>query len=219
MKADIRIDPKMKVIQGNRVSHLLEEGEVGAILELTLKDQNGEIVQRIEKKAESFVQQFLQMLWIQMNQVWENIANINVKDTGNTDRAICASNSMFASDAASGDVNYGIMVGTGINPVTISDYKLQTPVAHGAGAGQLQYSAMTFGAPASDATTSQFTLTRNFANASGGTITVTEVGLYVKGYKYNNTYYFMILRDVIGGGIAVPNGQTLTVNYRIQAVI
>ena len=219
MKAEIVVGSKVKVIEGHSIPHLLEEGEVGAVLELTLRDKEGVVVNHVEKKAESFVQQFLQMLWVQMNQVWENIANINVKDTGNTDRAIHASNSMFASDAASGDVTFGIIVGTGTNAVTIADYKLQTPVAHGSGAGQLQYSAMTFGAPASDATTSQFTLTRNFANASGGTITVTEVGLYVKGYKYSNTYYFMTLRDVIGGGIAVPNGQTLTVNYRIQAVI
>jgi len=26
----------------------------------------------------------------------------------------------------------------------------------------------------------------------------------------------MVIRDMIPGGIAVPNGQTLTVNYRIQ---
>ena len=29
----------------------------------------------------------------------------------------------------------------------------------------------------------------------------------------------MTIRDVIGGGIAVPNGQTLTINYRFQGVI
>ncbi|GAI66501.1 unnamed protein product, partial [marine sediment metagenome] len=55
--------------------------------------------------------------------------------------------------------------------------------------------------------------------ANGGAITVNEIALYVKGYKYNVTYYFMIIRDVIAGGIAVPAGQTLTVNYREQAAI
>jgi hypothetical protein len=48
---------------------------------------------------------------------------------------------------------------------------------------------------------------------------VNEIGLYAKGFIYNTTYYFMTLRDVIGGGIAVPNGQTLTLNFRIQASI
>ena len=40
--------------------------------------------------------------------------------------------------------------------------------------------------------------------------------------KYNqswDTAYFLIIRDVISGGIDVPNGQTLTVNYREQAAI
>ncbi|GAJ04001.1 unnamed protein product, partial [marine sediment metagenome] len=31
--------------------------------------------------------------------------------------------------------------------------------------------------------------------------------------------YFMIIRDVIDDGINVPDGQTLTVNYREQAVV
>ncbi|GAH71984.1 unnamed protein product, partial [marine sediment metagenome] len=74
---------------------------------------------------------------------------------------------------------------------------------------------------ASDASVSQFTITRNFSNAAvGGDITVNEIGLYVKGYDTeDDTYYFMIIRDVIAGGIAVPDGQTLTVNYREQVQV
>ncbi|GAH73195.1 unnamed protein product, partial [marine sediment metagenome] len=45
--------------------------------------------------------------------------------------------------------------------------------------------------------------------------TVNEIALYFKGVTYN----LMAIRDVIGGGIAVPDGQTLTVNYREQAVV
>jgi hypothetical protein len=83
----------------------------------------------------------------------------------------------------------------------------------------MNYGAVTWGLPTSDATTSQFTITRNIANVSGGPVTVNEAGLYVRGSKYTSHYYFMTIRDVIGGGIVVPNGQTLTVNYRIQGVI
>lgn len=108
-------------------------------------------------------------------------------------------------------------MGTGTNVPTINDYTIQTLISHGTGAGQLQYSAVTFGAPSSDATTSQFTVTRNFANGSGAQVTVHELTLVVQSYADSNIQYsHMVIRDMIPGGIAVPNGQTLTVNYRIQ---
>jgi len=82
-----------------------------------------------------------------------------------------------------------------------------------------------YGLPASDATTSSFTITRNFANASGNPITVSEIGLYIKAQEgrfdgsARQTRIFMTIRDVLAGGIAVPNGETLTVNYRFQCVV
>jgi hypothetical protein len=218
MQPEIKGNTNLKVIREKEIPQLLNEGEVGAILELTVTDKDGQVVNRIQKKAESFVQQFLQLFYIQSCQIAERIL-YSVKDTGNITRNICESNLTFAANAASGDTNFGIMAGTGNTPPTIGDYKLQTPIAHGTGTGQLQYSGVTFGAPAADSTTAQFTITRNFANGSSGSITVNEIGLYVKGYVYSNTYYFMTLRDVIGSGIAVGAGQTLTVNYRIQAVV
>ena len=83
----------------------------------------------------------------------------------------------------------------------------------------MNYSAVTFGTPAADATTSQITITRNFANVSAGSVVVNEIALYCCAYDTGATLrYFCIIRDVIAGGITVPNGQTLTVNYRPQAV-
>jgi hypothetical protein len=88
----------------------------------------------------------------------------------------------------------------------------------------MQYGALTFGAPSTDnVSIAQFTITRNFANSSGASITVNEIGLYVQSYKLNGgpqgVGYFMTIHDVISGGIAVPNGQTLTVNYRPQTQV
>ena len=219
MVAEIKIKPELQIIKDEEIKHLLEPGELGAVLELTVTDpKTGKVTDHQIIKSKSFVRQFLELLWIQAFQLPE-VVPYNMRDTGNVLRNICESGLIFASDGGVGIVTHGIVVGTGVVAPTINDFALGTPIAHGVAAGQLQYSAVTFGAPASDATTSQFTITRNFANASGGLITPTEIGLYVKGYKYNVTYYFMSIRDVIAGGIAVPNGQTLTVNYRIQAAI
>ena len=219
MGEEIRTKVTLKTFTDKEIPHVLMEGEVGASIELIVKDKDGNITDRIgPKRAESFVRQFLELLWAIANQF--NDANApDVRDTSNTLRAIRASSAVFDTTAAAGDATHGTVVGTGNTAPTISDYALETLIAHGVGAGQLQYSDVSFGAPAADATTSQFTITRNFANGSGGAITVNEIGLYVRGMSVGNYYYFMTIRDVIGGGINVPNGQTLTVNYRLQAVV
>ena len=218
MEAKVKVKPDLKVIKEEEIPHLLIPGEMGAVLEVTVKDKNGKVTDHRVMRSKSFVRQFLELLWVQAFQIPE-IAPYSVRDTGNIFQDICESSWTFDASAPSGNVTHGIIVGTGTTAPTIDDYAVETLIDHGTDPGELQYSAVTFGAPASDATTSQFTITRDFANGSGGAITVNEIALYVKAFKYNNTYYFMTIRDVIGGGIAVPDGQTLTVNYREQAVV
>ena len=97
---------------------------------------------------------------------------------------------------------------------------METLIVHGVGVGQLQYSDMAIAQPAINLAVSQVTVTRDFANASGGAVTVNEVGFAITGYEATlTTRYFLVIRDVIAGGISVPNGDTLTVNYRIQASV
>ncbi len=218
---DVGAVPGIKVIKPGSIHTLLEEGELGCMLDLVVTDMSGKITQQISKRSESFVRQFLELLFIQAAGIPEVTGYAaGVRDTGNTSRTgIHMAGYNFACDGGAGIVTHGIVAGTDNTAPTISDYALGTLIAHGTGAGQLSYGAVTFAVPVADATTSQFTITRNLANGSGGAITVNELGLYVKGYDYSTTYYFMAIRDVIAGGISVPNGQTLTVNYRPQAVI
>lgn len=216
----------LKVIDPATIPHVLNEGEMGAAIEWAVWETGRpeNVREHVIKRSESYVQQFLQLMRIRFTLAPANLP-VSVIDTGNAARNIYS----FRVDAenfygylhdvkgAAGDTSYGIVVGTGAVAPTISDYALGALIAHGAGAGQLQYGAVTFGAPASDATTSQLTITRNFANASGGNVTVNEVGLYCRARESGNARYFCIIRDTTGG-IVVPNGQTLTVNYRPQAV-
>jgi len=216
----------LKTIDPETIPHVLLEGEMGAAIEWSVweTDHPERVKEHVIKRSESYVQQFLQMMCATMRQTPSSdpVATI---DTGNVSRNLYLVGGLFASNvgyqwdvlAGAGIVTFGIVVGTGAVAPTISDYALGTLIAHGAGAGQLQYSAVTFGAPASNATTSQLTITRNHANASGGNITVNEVGLYCRAWD-GTPRYIMIIRDVTGG-IVVPNGQTLTVNYRPQAVV
>jgi hypothetical protein len=229
MKTDVDLTTNNRIIRPDKT--ILQPGEVGATIEWFVSNtRTGEILQhQLPKRSESYTKQFLQILYAYMNCSGVRFStDWKVKCSDGVEYMLYQTTDFLnCAGAVNTDIS-SIVVGTGNTAPTITDYALQTKIAHGSTAGKLQYSAVTFGAPASDATTSQFTVTRNFANASGGSITVNEIGLYVTQYthtvyplmgQYPFAVYPMILRDVIGGGIAVPNGQTLTVNYRPQAVV
>lgn len=217
MDAQVKAKPELETINQGQIPNLLVHGELEAVLELIVKDKSSEVTSHRTMKSMSFVRQFLELLFVEFNKLPPKAALL-MKDIGGSPRYIREGCRNFDCAGGVGDLGRGVMVGTGATAPTIDDYRLEATIGHGSGAGQLQYGGVTFGLPASDPTTSQFTITRDFANASGGDITVNEIGLYVVGWD-GGARYFMVIRDVIAGGIVVPNGQTLTVNYREQAVV
>ena len=218
-KVEVEVQPELKIIR-KQIPHILQAGEVGAVLELQVRDEDGRVTEKRVLKSESFVRQFLEFLWVQM-QWLPGVGATSIRSLNDAyEASVWGEFKNLDANAGIGVTGRGILVGTGTTAPAVDDYKMETQIAHGTGAGQLEYSAVTFGAPTSDATTSQFTVTRNFANNSGGDITVNEIGLAVCSYQSGNAEHNqLVVRDVIAGGIAVPNGQTLTVNYRIQAVV
>ena len=162
----------------------------------------------IMKPANSLVKQFLQTLKTHFS--FATCGSFAWTDTGGTTRTQNTNIAMTCT-AALGDTTNGMVVGTGTNAVTITDYALQTKIAHGTGASQLQYAAQLFND--TDVTVSGSTcyydLTRTFTNGSGSDITVTEVGLYGK-----MTYYYLIDRTLYTKTIA--NGAGAIFTYRLQ---
>jgi hypothetical protein len=219
--AKVELEAKASALDPDHL--VFAPGELGAILDWTVTDKDGKIREHRTIKSKSYVRQFFDLLMVQMNSTSE-LVPATIRDTGNIERDICVSAFNFACNAVANTDSYGIQVGTGNTAPTISDYKLQTQIAHGSGAGQLQYGGVAFGLPASDAIQSHFTITRDFSNLSGTPITVYEIGLVVKGdipepwqaskASIAAQYNFLTIRDVIAAGINVLNGETLTVNYR-----
>ena len=216
-----------------RVRHdkeLMKPGEMGAVLELVVKDKSGKVTERRTMRSESFVRQFLEMLFCQVAGIFYRSGQpysptvVYAKDIGGHKRPVFTSDEIFNAAGGVGNTSMGITVGTGTTLPTMDDYQLEAICGHGSGANQFEYGGVTYGLPTSDATTSHFTITRDFANNSPGLVTVSEIGLYVKAEAvryggWTEDRYFMVIRDVISGGIDVPVGQTLTVNYREQAVV
>ena len=212
---------------------IFEPGEIGAVLEWTIRMADGTLKEHQVKKSESYVRQFFDLLLVQMMGVPE-VCPMQIVDVAGAIRDVAVSSLNFDCAAVANIDSYGVVVGVGSNAPTISDYALQTRISHGVSAGQLQYGGVAFGLPTCNLTTSHFTVTRDFANSSGNPIAVYEIGLYVKGdmpvllkdstSRGNDSYsptvmYFCTIRDVIGAGINILNGETLTVNYRQQCVI
>lgn len=221
MKTEVKAKPAVGVVTPDK--NLLLPGEVGLTIEILLSDtKTGKILSHIpERRSESFVQSFLMILRMVMENTHPGMG-VELVDTSNV--TYTCHNNIYLLDV-NGLINIdtnGIVIGTDGTAPAITDYALLAKIAHGVGAGQMQYSAETFAVPVAGATVSQFTVTRNFANGSGGAITVKEVGLISAGKDISQTTrYFLLARDYInaGAGISVPNGQTLTVNYRPQATI
>ena len=136
--------------------------------------------------------------------------SLSIPDVGNTSRTWNVANASMAGP--SGNASYGPVVGTGNTAHSFDDYNLGTKIAHGTGTGQLSYGVTNFNNPQNSGNDRYFEVYRTFTNSSGASITVYEIGMIM----YNGSYYFLACRDVISGGIEIPNGQALTLTYKVK---
>ncbi|GAH16632.1 unnamed protein product, partial [marine sediment metagenome] len=198
MDTEIRAKPKLDIIKEEEIKHLLLPGEMGAVLEWTVHDpKTGKVTEHRVMKSRSFVKAFLQLLFVKMA-LTPTTAPIVIVDTeagAGTNRDVSTKprkGYLFVTVAAAAVVTNGIIIGTGITEPDISDHRIETLMPH----ADANYSAMTWGAPGSDATISQFTLTRNFTAV--GARVVNEIALYCQAEDTAGAMReFMIIRDVI----------------------
>ena len=148
---------------------------------------------------------------------------VGIKDTGGTNRNSAFNIGQYVTrllscEAAGADVNYGIVVGTGTDAPASADYDLQTKVAHGSGAGQLQYGATSVANAAVVGANVDIVISRIFVNASGGSITLREAGLIVRHALIGTTgYYFLVIHDAVNQAIA--NTYIAVVTYTLRTTV
>jgi hypothetical protein len=130
---------------------------------------------------------------------------------GNT--TLPAYNCMISSVASSA---YGVLLGSGDTAWDIDDYKLDTLIEHGAGAGQLSYSTMS--TPTMDYTSKIWTVSfeRSFSNFSGASVFVKEVALADYCNMCGISTFFMLARDVLASALEVEDESILTVEFEIS---
>jgi hypothetical protein len=193
-----------------------------AVIEFEVRDKDGKLIQKGKFPAKSWVGNIIRLL----NALWGTWSNTTqltkycystpavLLDVTNAARALnlyADATDTLGGSAPAGNTSAGILVGTSDTPVSLAQYNLLGLIAHGTGAGQLSYGATNVDSLVTDATY-YFRIIRTFSNNSGASITVREIGLFLKPTPQS----FMFARDVPASAITIPNGSTLTLRYIIS---
>jgi hypothetical protein len=114
-----------------------------------------------------------------------------------------------------------IQVGSGSQPNPYTATALAAPIANGSGTGQLVYGSPSIPSNITvSGSSAYFTISQTFNNNSGGTITITEVGVilsivFSQAYGSSNTSLgnTLVWYDVLSSPISVPNGGSVAIYY------
>jgi len=194
---------------------------------------SGELVSQHQELGRSFLANFIKMLYssamINEAPTADGVA-LTLFDTDGVERAgldsalqnILSSSEFMDCNGLGTNDEQGILVGTDdgtILPKDINNYALGAKCSEGTGTSQLNYGTHSIVTPVDDDSTYSYAgITRTASNGSGASIGVNEVGLVCYGrWDHNVTSrYFMLIRDILGTPVTVPNGDTLTVSYRCK---
>jgi len=142
---------------------------------------------------------------------------INYKDEGGTIRSTLI-HCPVPIDEKLDDFDYGgttlggIKIGTGTTAESFDDFVVESPIANGSGAGQLQHSAMALAEGWNAGDNYEYRrYTRISTNASGDIINVTESAIY----KRAGSCDYCISRDVFEA-VGVEDGQALEAEYEFR---
>ena len=184
-------------------------------LTLELLDQHGKLIYSRSQPTKCYLRNFLATLGAQFSQASGYYSG---KDyLGNT-RPLTPYAQNFKANATPGVTTYGTVLGIGYTAVTLTDYVLDSQIAHGSGSGQLLYGSQDKTAIYEEASKHYLYLTRPFTNSSGGLITVKEAGIMCPIRSGSSSYYFLIVRDVIDP-TDVADTQILNTTYQIDILL
>jgi hypothetical protein len=202
------------------------EAKIKLYHQIIVRDENGKIIKKTRlEQSHSFVLQFLQFIECLMCHPYGSVdATASVKDLGGTGRALSidvpVATQVMACFAPDNISAYGIRVGSGTTTPTNADVDLATLIAHGTGAGQLDYGTHSRTAAQVVGANVDLVISRAFYNGSGATVTIKEIGT-VATYKDNDSFqrYALIMRDVLSASVDVENAKTATVQYTMRTTV
>jgi len=114
-----------------------------------------------------------------------------------------------------------IQVGSGSQSNPYNAHSLAAPIANGTGTGQLIYGQPSVSqTPIVSGSSIYFNISQAFINNSGGTVTITEIGIIMNFYSLIQSNqqaqydgYILVWYDVLSSSISISNGESLTIYY------
>lgn len=171
----------------------------------TLYDHLGNPVRKYKPRpAHSFLAQFIEFLFIQMSQTGTYLTRVNGAELTNNPTIL-----NFRVNADASVLTWGLLIGSGTDPVTIDDYALQTPIT-----ADLTVTAHTFLLSYPTTNARRLSISRTFTNGSGSTMSIEEVALYT---FLTPSYY--ICQDRTLYSVGIPAASSLTLTYRIDVKV
>ena len=176
------------------------------------KSMDGDIT-RLSFPGHSYLGQFVSFLYTHM--FGKSLSGI--VDTNSAIGTITPSVSSFLSNGDIGNGTLGIVVGISSSGIAIGQSALQIPIGEGTSINQCHYLANAFSPPVIVGNSSRFTITRIMLNDSGSLITLGETAIYAQGQIIGTAdpHTFCLARDLIPGGLPVPNLGAATIRYTI----
>jgi hypothetical protein len=179
--------------------------------EVIVTDRYGRVVFRESRESRSWLVAYNQLVYGGMSGSGQS-----VKCTDGVNHTQSTTYDLLLVACPAGYDSRGCVVGSGTTPVTINDYKLDAQIYHGTGPGQLEhYDCTLIYPPAVARPQCSFQGKRIFHNASGGPVTVRDIGVYG---SISNYYDACIIRDVLGAGALMRHGGAIAVIYTVRGV-
>jgi len=198
-----------------------------AYLTVVVRDSEGKVVKVHRQKSHSPTANFIGLM---LPLTYFNVTgnSYTIKDTGgstyNYKPAISTSAACISyPNSAHSYPSYIVMiqVGSGQQSNPYTAYSLAAPIANGSGTEQLVYGQPSVPSNITvSGSSAYFTISQTFNNNSGGTVTITEVGIVTQisfGTSSSVSAAFsgniLVWYDVLSSPISVPNGGSVTIYY------
>ena len=190
-----------------------------AYITLEVWDKNGKLLKKHKEKCKSFLKNFaIALRSFICASGGATYPTVNLTDiSGNTIQWPDDTNLRFGNFALAcnrGEIDKGIVIGSGTTANTVDTYKLESILTSNLSVYSYSYTDIAV----SDSTVS-FKLQKKITN-KGATINVNEVGLYARVKDIEGQEKIVcIARDVLSETIQVQQDQNLVVEYEIKITI
>jgi len=197
-----------------------------ATLTIIVRNKDGKIIKRHKQKSHSPTANFIGLMlpityYANTSSSWTLTSTSNTTESYSSNNPENGTGILYPNTSRKyADYLQNIEVGSGSQSNPYNAYNLALPIANGSGTGQLLYSIPNIPTGITiNGSQAYFIISQSYANESGITITISEVGLIIGLSIGNNGAYnvspvsTLVWYDVLSSPISVANGQQVVIYY------